>query len=161
MPTIETSREIAADVETVYAQARRVEEFPEYMPDVRSIKVLERSEDGCRTVTEWVGVVEQFNQTVRWVEEDLWDDELHICRFRQLKGDYSAYDGEWKFTSTDSGTLFESRLHFEYNIPLIGPLIQGLIARLMRSNLENTLKAIAERAESVARAERAGEPHGS
>ena len=151
MPTIESSRVVAADVATVYALAQKVEDFPAFMPDVRSIKVLERSDDGRRTVTEWVGVVEQFNQTIRWVEEDLWDDEAHTCVFHQLEGDYHAYSGEWRFVAIPEGARFESTLHFEYNIPLIGPLIQGLIARLMRANLDNTLRAIGERAEAAGR----------
>ena len=152
MPTIESSRDIAASISVVYALAKRVEDFPQYMPDVRSIKVLEASADGRRTVTEWVGVVEQFNQTVRWIEEDLWDDEAHTCTFHQVKGDYSKYSGVWRFVSIPGGTRFESELTFEYNIPLIGPLIQGLIGKLMRANLENTLKAIAERSEAAATA---------
>ncbi|MCA1596246.1 MAG: SRPBCC family protein [Chloroflexi bacterium] len=112
-----------------------------------SVTVLERSADGQRTVTEWVGYVEQFRQTVRWTEEDVWDDDAHTCRFHQTKGDYSKYSGEWRFVPIPSGTRFESRLEFEYNIPLIGPLIQGIIARLMKVNLENTLSAIAGQAE--------------
>ncbi|MDQ2733228.1 MAG: SRPBCC family protein [Armatimonadota bacterium] len=148
VPTLQSSRDIAADIDTVYALARRVEDFPNYMPDVRSIKLLEQSPDGSRTVTEWVGIVEQFNQTVRWTEEDIWDHTAHTCQFKQIKGDYSAYSGEWRFIEIPSGTRFESTLHFEYNIPLIGALIQGIIARLMKTNLENTLKAIAEQAEA-------------
>jgi ribosome-associated toxin RatA of RatAB toxin-antitoxin module len=148
LPTIESSREIAADVETVYALAQRVEDFPSFMPDVRSLTVLERSPDGRRTVTEWVGIVEKFNQTVHWIEEDIWDHEAHTCVFRQVSGDYGAYHGEWRFIPISGGARFESQVYFEYNIPLIGPLIQGLIARLMKDNLENTLTAIAARAES-------------
>ena len=150
MPTIQCSRDIAAGIEVVYDLARRVEDFPQFMPDVRSIKLVESSADGSRTVTEWVGVVEQFNQVVRWVEEDLWDHEAHTCKFRQLSGDYSEYRGEWRFVSIPTGTRFESELHFAYNIPLIGALIQGIITKLMKTNLENTLKAIGERSEALA-----------
>ena len=52
MPRIEQSLLIDAPVATVYAVARDVESFPGYMEDLQSIKVLERSADGNRTVTE-------------------------------------------------------------------------------------------------------------
>ena len=148
MPTLECSRQINADVKTVYNLARRVEEFPDYMPDVRSIKVLESSPDGSRTLTDWVALVEKFNQTVHWVEEDIWDDVQLTCTFKQVTGDYKQFYGQWRFVSAGDGTVFESTVYYEYNIPLIGPLIQGLIAHLMKLNLENTLAAIGQRAEA-------------
>ncbi len=39
------------------------------MPDVESIHVAERSADGPRTVTDWVGVASDFKLKVRWTEE--------------------------------------------------------------------------------------------
>src|SRR5438094_651094 len=48
MPRIEQSLMIDAPVDTVAAIARDVEAFPQYMEDVESITVLERSEDGNR-----------------------------------------------------------------------------------------------------------------
>src|ERR1041385_4418090 len=73
MPRIEQSVMIDAPVERVYAIARDVESFPDYMEDLQSIKVLERSEDGNRTITEWVGLVRQFRMTLKWTQEDLWN----------------------------------------------------------------------------------------
>lgn len=128
--------------------ARRVEEFPVFMPDVKSLVVLERSNDGLRTVTEWVGMVREFKMTVRWTEEDLWDLDAHTCRFRMIKGDLTKYEGTWSFEEQGSVTVFRSSIDFEYNVPLVGPLILNIIAAKMRQNADNILNAIKAKAES-------------
>lgn len=148
MPHIENEVVIDAPVESVYALARDVESFPKFMPDVESVVVTERSDDGERTVTDWVGVASDFKLKVRWTEEDLWDDVARTCRFHQIKGDYQSYGGLWTFTTTDDGrTRFASALDYELEIPLIGPLLKKVVARLMQDNTQRILDAIKARAE--------------
>ncbi len=148
MPHIENEVVIDAPLDSVYALAKDVELFPKFMPDVESVVVTERSEDGQRTVTDWVGVASDFKLKVRWTEEDIWDDAAHTCRFHQLKGDYQSYGGLWTFTQTDEGrTRFASALDYELEIPLIGPLLKKVVARLMQDNTQRILDAIKARAE--------------
>jgi len=56
------------------------------MPDVKSVRIIEKSEDGSRTVSEWVGIVKEFKTTIKWVEEDIWNDADHTCTFSLVKG---------------------------------------------------------------------------
>ena len=92
MPTVQNSISIEAPVEEVFRVAMDVERFPEFMPDVRSVRVLERSDDGLRTVVEWVGDIPEFKTTVTWVEEDRWDPAEHTCRFRWEVGSLAIWD---------------------------------------------------------------------
>ncbi len=148
MPHIENQVAINAPLETVFALARDQESFPQFMPDVESVTVAERSEDGGRTVTDWVAVASDFKLKVRWTEEDVWDTAAHTCRFQQLKGDYTAYGGLWTFTPDGAGgTLFQSEIDYELEIPLIGALLKAVVARLMRDNTQKILEAIKTRAE--------------
>lgn len=148
MPTIDLSIWINAPVEKVYAIAKGVERFPEVMPDLESVRVLERSEDGSRTVTEWVGLVREFNNMrVKWTEEDIWNDEAHTCHFRLLKGDLQKMEGEWRFTAEDGGTRFHSRIDYEYNVPLLGALVKNLIHKKLEQNVQMVLDGIRTRAE--------------
>lgn len=150
MPHIENDVLVNAPLETVYALAKDVEAFPEFMPDVESVVVTERSADGQRTVTDWVGVASDFKLKIRWTEEDLWDDTAHTCRFSQIKGDYQQYGGMWTFTSDAEGnTRFASAIDYEIEIPLIGSLLKALIAKLMRENTQRILEAVKRRAESA------------
>ena len=142
MAIVSSSIEIKGALEDVYSLAKQIEAFPEFMPDVKSVKILEKSEDGSRTVSEWVAIVKEFRTTIKWVEEDIWNDTDHTCTFSLVKGDYSKYSGEWKFTDLGGVTKWDSGIDFEYDIPLIGPLIKGIIVNKMRENVENMLLAL-------------------
>ena len=148
MPRIESSVIINGDVEKTYALAKNVEAFPEFMPDVKSVTVLERGEDGNSVLTEFVGIVKEFKTTLKWVEEDHWDDRAKTCRFKLRKGDFKSYSGEWTFEPLDGATKFTSVLDFEYDIPMIGPLLKALVARKMQQNIDGMLRAIKQQVES-------------
>ena len=150
MPHIENRVSINASLEKVFALARDAESFPQFMPDVESVVISERSSDGSRMVTDWVAVASDFKLKVRWTEEDLWDEAAHTCRFQQLKGDYTAYGGLWTFTADGEATVFHSAIDYELDIPLIGPLLKAVVARLMQSNTQKILEAIKSHAEQSA-----------
>ena len=148
LPRIESTVIINGDVEKTYALAKNVEAFPEFMPDVKSVTILERSEDGKELVTEFVGIVKEFKTTLKWVEEDVWDDEAKTCRFKLRKGDFKSYSGTWTFEPVDGGTKYTSVIDFEYDIPMLGPLLKALVARKMQQNIDGMLRAIKEKVES-------------
>ncbi len=150
MPHIENSVLVNAPLETVFAAARDQGSFPQFMPDVESLIVTERSPDGSRIVSDWVAVASDFKLKVRWTEEDIWDEAAHELRFKQLKGDYTAYGGLWKFTEDSPGvTRFQSEIDYDLEIPLIGALLKAVVARLMRDNTQKVLDAIKSRAEAA------------
>ena len=150
MPTIQNTQLIGAPPDVVYSIARDVERFPDFMPDVQRINVLEVSPDGRRQVVEWVGLIPSFRLTVKWTEEDLWDDVERTCHFRQVKGDFTEYGGSWRFAEEGSGTRFESEVRYELEIPTIGPLIRGVVRKIMTDNVDRLQAAIKKRAEAGA-----------
>jgi ribosome-associated toxin RatA of RatAB toxin-antitoxin module len=139
---------INGDLEKTYALAKNVEAFPDFMPDVKRVTVLERSEDGSKLVTEFVGIVKEFKTTLKWVEEDDWDDQAKTCRFKLVRGDFKTYSGVWTFEAVNGGTKYTSVIDFEYDIPMIGPLLKALVARKMQQNIDGMLRAIKEQVES-------------
>jgi uncharacterized membrane protein len=147
LPRIELSIIVNAPVEKVYEVARDVESFPSIMEDLQSLTVLERSPDGNRTVTEWVGLIKQFAMKLKWQQEDIWDPARHRDDFKALKGDVDEMSGYWQFTQEGEGTRFDSLVDYEINVPLVGPLIKNLIKKLMESNLSAQMQAIKDRAE--------------
>ena len=148
MPRIEQSVLVDAPVEKVYAVARDVEAFPDFMEDLQSLSVIERSQDGNRTVTEWVGLIREFKMTVKWSQEDIWNPGSYRDDFRMIKGDMDSMSGYWQFASVDGNTRFDSVVDYEYNVPLIGPMIKALIKKKMEANLDAQMRAIKARAES-------------
>lgn len=148
MPRVESSIVINAPRQTVIAVARDNEKFPEYMTDVKSLSVLERSDDGLRMVTDWVGIVPKFGAKVHWVEEDVWDLDEGTCTFKQVSGDYDQFEGIWRFTAIDADTTrFDSVLDYSLEIPLVGGIIKAIIHKTMQNNLNSTLAAIKARSE--------------
>lgn len=150
MPRIEQAALIAAPIATVYRIARDVERFPDFMADLQSLKILERSDDGTRTVTEWVGLVREFKITIKWTQEDVWDDAAYRDEFKMLSGDMDSMAGVWQFTPEgESQTRFESQVEYEYDVPLIGPMVKNLIKKKMTDNLQATMTAIKQKAEEA------------
>lgn len=149
MPRIQQTIEIEAPIDRVYAIARNVEAFPEFMADLQSLRVLEKSDDGQRTITEWVGIIQAFKMKIRWTQEDRWDDKAYRDEFRMLQGDLDKMEGYWQFTPLgENRTRFESVVDYDISIPMVGPMVKGLVKKLMTENLQATLEAIKRRAES-------------
>ncbi|MBC8066095.1 MAG: SRPBCC family protein [Chlorobia bacterium] len=145
MPTVETTYLINAPLDRVYEIAKDSRSFPEYMKDVKSVTPIETSEN--RFVSDWVGIIPTFGLKVRWTQEDLWDDSVHTCHFKQLKGDYDMLEGVWTFVEEDGGTRFVQKLDYEYNVPTLGPLVKKVIYSIVVKNLENINEAFKKRAE--------------
>lgn len=148
MAKVELELIIHAPVERVYAVAREVEAFPQFMPDVKSVSILEKSEDGSRTLTEWVAYASQLRLQVRWTEEDIWNDTEHTCHFRQVKGDYDRMEGVWRFEPHPEGTRFYCELDYELHVPLLGPIVQKVVHHLVVQNLKGIMDGIKRRAEA-------------
>jgi len=140
MPIVEAETVIAAPPDRVYAAAKEIERFPEFMPNVQTVEIVERT--GPRVVSRWVGRVEEFNRTIKWLEQDEWDDAARVCTFKATEGDWDKYEGLWTFEEHPEGTRVFLRLDFEFDVPLIGPLIKGLLAKLVKRNGEETLEGL-------------------
>jgi len=139
MARVEASVVIRAPLPDVYALAKRVEDFPRFMPDLERVTILERRGETV-TVTGWVGVVE--GRRIHWTEEDPGDDAHHLCQFRQRDGDFERYEGTWTFTAEPDGTRTSIAVEFEYGIPLIGGLLSALLRIKMKENLDGMLTAL-------------------
>lgn len=151
MPTVELSVTVNAPINRVVAIARETSRFPEFMPDVKSIEVLERSDDGNCQKTKWEGRIPQFNMTVRWSQEEIWSAEGTDVRsiFKQIEGDYDKMEGYWLFKPNATGCEFITFLDYEYNVPLVGALIKKVIHHIVEQNLKGVMMAIAARAEAT------------
>jgi ribosome-associated toxin RatA of RatAB toxin-antitoxin module len=79
---------------------------------------------------------------------DYWDAEALTCRWESTGGDFERFDGGWWFRATGEGqTLAGLQIDYEYNVPLIGALIQRILKKKMQENVESMLAAIKAEAE--------------
>jgi ribosome-associated toxin RatA of RatAB toxin-antitoxin module len=143
VPEVQSEVIIDSPPRRVYEVAKDVESFPAFLPNVQSVAIRER--DGGRTVSEWVGLVPEFKRVIRWVEEDIWQEEALRCRFRSLSGDWDRYEGAWTFIPEGSGTRVSLDISYDYRVPLIGPLIQKLLRKLVARNADEMLAGLRQR----------------
>lgn len=155
MPKVKSKVLIDAPFDTVWALAQNVEDFPRIMPDLDKVLVLEKGEatpQNLRTVTEWHGKIRQFNRTIVWTEEDIWNREKGECHFWQLKGDFTEYKGVWKFSAQGEATELDLEVDYAFEIPLIGALMKTVLQKLMQSNADMMSGALKTEGERLARA---------
>src|SRR3989338_2363518 len=84
---VRVSTRVSGDQLSVYRVVKDVERFPEFMPQIRKIKVLWRLPTN-RQIVEWE--VEIEGMVIRWKEEETSDDTHHVLEFRTIEGDYKA-----------------------------------------------------------------------
>ena len=145
MPTIVSEVVVEAPLEEVYALARDIERFPQFMEDVAEVTILEQTPE--RQVSRWVGLIKELRRKIIWTEEDFWNDREHTCAFRQTEGDFTEYGGRWEFAAEGEWTRVRLQVDYEYNVPLVGALIQNLLKKKMQANTDAMLAAIKGEAE--------------
>ena len=139
MPQVKNKVTINAPFQTVWELAQDVEKFPSIMPDLEKVQVLERSEPSpqtTRVVTEWNSRIKQFNRSIVWTEEDIWNRERGTCDFWQIKGDFTKYSGSWKFREVGGATELDLSIDYSFEIPLVGALMKGVLQKLMQQNVD-------------------------
>jgi ribosome-associated toxin RatA of RatAB toxin-antitoxin module len=153
MPRVESALSIYAPLAAVWPLAQDVEKFPAIMPDLVSVKVLEREQTTpltMRVVSEWKGHIKQFNRTMLWVEEDIWNDEEHTCHFWQVRGDFTEYRGVWRFVDAGDRTEVYLTVDYVFDIPLLGALMKKVLQKLMQTNADGMLQSLKQEAERQA-----------
>lgn len=144
MPYIERSVVIAADPANVYELAKNMEAFPQYMPDVREVTVVEREERSM--TTRWR--VHVIGRDFRWTEHDEFDDEKPSIRYTQIEGDIKKFEGEWRFIPADEGGVrVELTCDAELGVPMLDSLFNPVLKKAMEMNIDKMLQGIKAQAE--------------
>lgn len=151
---IKISRIILAKPWQVFRRILRIEDFPQYMPNVKESRILGRVDHKVKA--QWTVLIEDI--PIRWVEEQDIDRRQFTIAFRALEGDLEKFDGRWAFKSDPKGTLVELEVAAKIGIPvieqLVGPVLKEKITRnfiLMLDAINNRI--VAERYDRFRRGE--------
>jgi ribosome-associated toxin RatA of RatAB toxin-antitoxin module len=144
MPYVESSIDIQGKRENVYELAKDMEKFPQYMPDVSSVKVVERN--GNSTVTEWETLVEDI--PITWKEIDEFDDTGLNIKYRLIEGDLDKFEGVWKFEDANGATRVTLTVDFDFGMPTLADLIGPVLEMKVRENSMMMLEAIKKKIET-------------
>ena len=144
MPVVERTLVIAAPPADVFAVARRLEEFPQFMPNVRSITVLQEG-DGWQE-TEWH--VSVAGRELRWTERDEFDEQALRISYRLTGGDVKKFEGEWRFEPMPEGTRVVLVVDFDLGVPMLASFLDPVLVKAVEKNSDAMLEAIRQRVES-------------
>ena len=145
MPYVETAIAISAPARVVYELAKDQERFPQFMPDVEIVIVLERHPD--RAISRWKTLVEEA--PIEWIEEDRFDDEALRIDYKLLEGDLDKFEGAWTFAERDGTTQVVLGVDFDFGVPTLAELIGPTLQRKVRENSEMMLAALKAEAEQA------------
>jgi ribosome-associated toxin RatA of RatAB toxin-antitoxin module len=125
------------------AAAKQFTRYPEFMPNLDRVEILEFDETGPRK-SHWVSTVNvgPLKRQFKWTETDSWDDENRNCSFDLVEGDMKTYKGSWSFTPQNDGCLVELKVQFELGIPMLSPMINNIVNQLMQQNCDALLEAL-------------------
>jgi coenzyme Q-binding protein COQ10 len=144
MPYVESSVEIRAPARKIYELAKDMERYPEFMPDVESVKVLEAN--GNQTVTRWKTLVEEA--PIEWTEVDVFDDERTRIDYRLIEGDLDKFEGAWTFEERDGVTTVVLGVDYDFGVPTLAELIGPILQKKVEENSQMMLRALKEKCEN-------------
>lgn len=144
MPFVERSLTMKADRQHIFQLVKRFEDFPQFMPDVKSLTVLETG-DGWQE-SEWK--VSIAGRSLRWTERDEFDEENMHIRYWQTGGDLKKFEGEWRFEPEADGTRVVLTVDFDLGIPMLAALLEPVLIKAVQMNSDSMLQAIKERVEA-------------
>jgi ribosome-associated toxin RatA of RatAB toxin-antitoxin module len=147
VPFIEADIVVDAPVRDVYELAKDQERFPEFMPDVETVRVLERRPDSI--LTRWKTLVE--DAPIEWTEEDRFDDAATRIDYKLLEGDLEKFEGTWTFEERDGATYVKLGIDYDFGVPTLAELIGPTLAKKVRENADMMLAGLKKEAESRVR----------
>jgi coenzyme Q-binding protein COQ10 len=145
VPFIEATIVVDAPAREVYELAKDQERFPEFMPDVELVTVLENH--GARVISRWKTLVEEA--PIEWIEEDIFDDAALRVDYRLLEGDLDTFEGAWTFEERDGATYVTLTVDYDFGVPTLAELIGPTLDRKVRENSDMMLAALKREAESA------------
>jgi coenzyme Q-binding protein COQ10 len=147
VPYVATSIVIDAPAVLIYELAKDQERFPQFMPDVESVTVVERFAD--RVLTRWKTLIE--DAPIEWLEEDRFDDDALRIDYKLLEGDLDMFEGSWTFVEGSGGTHVALAVTYDFGVPTLAELIGPTLEKKVRENAEMMLAALKTEAQSQAR----------
>ncbi len=152
MGKIKMSVVSSAPVETLYQMGHDVASFTELFPSLKSIKVLEKKDEGKFCRAEWTAGAKLITQThtMTWIQEDVWDDETMCCNFscaQDSPGRFKHLRGRWHFKPHRKGSEMLMEIDYAIDHPLMNPMIEKIIDGIMKRNNESLMNGLRKKAE--------------
>ena len=126
------SADVAAPPQRCFEALTDYERLPSWQGAVKSVRVLERDEQGRGAVVEFE--VDAKLKTVRYRLRQIYDEPRRLGS-EYLGGDFRDFTGEWRFLEHDGGTRVELDLSIDPGRFVPGPVRRAISDAVMKRAL--------------------------
>ncbi len=119
----------------------KVKEFPKFMPNVREIEVLEKTDHSA--ITRWA--IDIDGLPIRWKEKDTFDLPNFTVSFKLIEGDLEQFEGKWVLQKENEGTGVTIEVSARLGIPIIERVVVDILQEKLTKNFEMMVDAMEDR----------------
>jgi ribosome-associated toxin RatA of RatAB toxin-antitoxin module len=142
MPRIEKSIAINAPAEKVFEVLQQAESFAQFLPHVKQVQALERTENSV--LLEWEVIAPGVGMPVRWKSRHTVDADNHRVAMQPEGDALVKLNGEWRVQPEGAGSTLVAMLDYEANVP---PMFAGMAQNAVNTIIQDWLNGFKQRAE--------------
>ena len=143
MASLKISTKVKVEPSTLYGFLKNVGKFPEFMTQVKKLKVISMPLQN-RQISEWE--VEVEGTTFWWKEEDIYDDQELLWSFHMVEGDFERFQGRWLVKPAGSMSQLIADISFDWGIPRLGQFVGPILERKVKTNIFRMITALRKQA---------------
>ena len=142
MPRIEKSIAINAPAEKVFEVLQQAESFAQFLPHVKQVQALERTENSV--LLEWEVIAPGVGMPVRWKSRHTIDAANHRVAMQPEGDSLVKLSGEWRVQPEGAGSTLVAVIDYEANVP---PMFAGVAQNAVNTIIQDWLNGFKQRAE--------------
>ena len=144
MPQVKEEILLNGNLEQVYSLLVNMEQYPQFMSNVKDVKIIEEKE-GLQ-ITDWKTEIE--GREINWREKDIFHPQNYRIDFKQVEGDLKEFTGYWQLQETSEGIIVIFKVNFALGIPGLAAFINPIIKLKLATNAQEMLLSFKEKIES-------------
>ena len=144
MTTVKVELSVKSPAREIYGVIKNMEDFPNFMRDVKSLKIIKRLPD--RIITMWEAEIDGAPLT--WKEENIFNDNSCQMKFAMVEGNYKAYRGTWQVQNLRNNSKLTLSADFDWGIPILEAYVGKALEKKARQGLLGMLQAIKKKVEN-------------
>jgi coenzyme Q-binding protein COQ10 len=145
MPKAEHHVTLRAPIERVFAVITDYEQYPAFLPELKSVRVLSR-EDGVAKVRFEVELIMRVQYTLRLIEDPPTSVTWTLAESKMI----ARNEGHWRLERVDDASC---RVIYGLEVKLAGMIPSSVSSRLMGTNLPQMLERFKAHTEALLNAE--------
>jgi len=125
----------------VFRLITSIEDFPNYMPNVRKAEFIEKTKTGA--ITKWF--VDIDGLPIRWKQEDRFEFSKFSIYFKAIEGDIEYFEGVWTLQpGPGDSTVVILNVSIRLGIPIFEHVVADVLRAKIQKNFEMMLHAMEE-----------------